>query len=119
MPAATATGTDNEASNTGPAEGNSAHTDTERPLTPSPTLVCAPSVSGSASTDRVICEGLRSASPKVTPVEVMEKPALEPVTLNLSDSPATLSLFTVSEKEPEPDAASPLIVTSKVLSTME
>ena len=119
MPAATATGTDKAVSNTGPADGNSAHTDTERPLTPSPTLVCAPSVPGSASTDKVICEGLASESPNVTPAEVMEKPALEPVTLNLSVSPATLSLLTVSEKEPEPDAAPALIVTSKVLSTME
>ena len=119
MPLATTTGTDSAVSSTGPADGNSAHTDTERPLTPSPTLVCAPPVLGSASIDNLTETGLASASPNVTPVEAMEKPPLEPVTLNRSDSPATLSSFTVSEKEPEPLAAPPLIVTSNVLSAME
>ena len=62
--------------------------------------------------------GAVSASPKVRPVAATVKPALAPVIRNLSDSPDTWSSLTVIVKEPEPLAAPPLMVASKVLSAM-
>ena len=114
MPPATTTGTDNADSNTGPVEGNSAHTDTERAVPSSATLV--------GLVDNATCEGNVSASPKDNWAVLMVKPAkVPPFTARASDSPATLSFLTCKEKESgvaEVSVPAPM-VTSRAASSTE
>ena len=114
MPAATTTGTDSEVSKTGPADGNSAHTDTDRAVPSSAALV--------GLVDSVICDGKASSSPKDNWAGLIVKPAKAPPwTDRASDSPATLSCCTCNEKESdaaEVSVPAPMVTSKEASSTV-
>ena len=113
MPLATTTGTVKADSNTGPVEGNSAHTDTVRAVPSSAAEV--------GETVKATEEGFVSLSPKVTWAPATVKAPSAPPTSRASVSPATLSSATVSKNVPGvADLRVPApITTLKVLSVME
>ena len=106
MPRRTTTGTATADSKTAEPSGKAAHTDTVRPLTPSPMLVCAPFTPESVSIVRLITDGAASASMIFTLVPVMAYPvSVPPPTETVSEPSATSSSLAVKVKSAVPEWA--------------